>query len=49
MRFARPTLPRPITIDVVVASALGAAALVGALVEPMLHAERQWFGRHWTL
>jgi signal transduction histidine kinase len=35
MRFARPTLPRPITIDVVVASALGAAALVGALVEDL--------------
>jgi signal transduction histidine kinase len=35
MRFARPTLPRPITIDVVVAGALGAAALVGALVEDL--------------
>jgi signal transduction histidine kinase len=35
MRFARPTLPRPITIDVVVASALAAAALVGALVEDL--------------
>jgi signal transduction histidine kinase len=35
MRFARPALPRPITIDVVVASALGAAALVGALVEDL--------------
>jgi signal transduction histidine kinase len=33
MRFASPTIPRPITIDVVVACALGAAALVGALVE----------------
>jgi signal transduction histidine kinase len=33
MRFARPTLPRPITIDVVVASTLAAAGLVGALVE----------------
>jgi len=35
MRFARPTLLRPITIDVVVAGALGAAALVGALVEDL--------------
>jgi signal transduction histidine kinase len=35
MRFARPTLPRPIAIDVVVASALGAAALVGALIEDL--------------
>jgi signal transduction histidine kinase len=35
MRFARPALPRSITIDVVVASALGAAALVGALVEDL--------------
>jgi signal transduction histidine kinase len=35
MRFARPTLPRPITIDVVVASTLGAAGLVGALVEDL--------------
>jgi signal transduction histidine kinase len=35
MRFARPTLPRPTTIDVVVASALAAAALVGALVEDL--------------
>jgi signal transduction histidine kinase len=35
MRFARPTLPRSITIDVVVASALGVAALVGALVEDL--------------
>jgi signal transduction histidine kinase len=35
MRLARPTLPRPTTIDVVVAGALGAAALVGALVEDL--------------
>jgi signal transduction histidine kinase len=35
MRFARPTLPRPITTDVVVASALAAAALMGALVEDL--------------
>jgi signal transduction histidine kinase len=35
MRFARPTLPRSITIDVVVAGVLGAAALVGALVEDL--------------
>jgi signal transduction histidine kinase len=35
MRFARTALPRSITIDVVVASALGAAALVGALVEDL--------------
>jgi signal transduction histidine kinase len=35
MRFARPALPRPITVDVVVAGALGAAALVGALVEDL--------------
>src|SRR4029453_5710637 len=35
MRFTRPALPRPITIDVVVASALAATALVGALVEDL--------------
>jgi signal transduction histidine kinase len=35
MRFGRPTLPRSITIDVVVAGVLGAAALVGALVEDL--------------
>jgi signal transduction histidine kinase len=35
MRLARPALPRPITIDAVVASALGTAALVGGLVEEL--------------
>ena len=35
MPFVRSTLPRSITIDVVVASALGVAALVGALGEDL--------------
>jgi signal transduction histidine kinase len=37
MRFARPTptLPRPTIIDVVIVSTLGAAALLGALVEDL--------------
>jgi signal transduction histidine kinase len=35
MRFARPASLRPIMIDAAVASALGAAALVGALVEDL--------------
>jgi signal transduction histidine kinase len=35
MRLSRPTLPRSTTIDVAVASALAAAALVGARVEDL--------------